>query len=102
MYKDHVSGIRMDLKNGEIASEAEGRQGERGRDRLEEVSLRLGLRQGFPEASMVRSHGMNDNRARGSWENSKVPSPSLGLLTALYYSFQGWRGREGAETTGGC
>ena len=61
------------------------------------MSLRLGLRQSFPEASMVRSHGMNDiNRARGSWENSKVPSPSLGLLTALYCSLQGWRRRERA------
>lgn len=91
----------MDLKNGEMTSEAEAKKGERGRDRLEEVSL--WLRQTFPEASVVRSHGMNDiYRARGSWENSKVPSPSLGLLTALYYSLQGRRGGEGAGTTGGC
>lgn len=72
MYKDHVSGIQMDLKNGQMTSEAEARKGERGRDRLKEVSL--WLRQTFPEVSVVRSHGMNDiYRARRSWENSKGP-----------------------------
>ena len=58
----------MDLKNGEMTSEAEAKKGERGRDRLEEVSL--WLRQTFPEASVVRSHGMNDiYRARGLFAN---------------------------------
>ena len=68
----------------------QGKKGERGRDRLEELSLWLGLRQSYPEPGVVRSYGMNEiNRVRGPWENSGVPSPSLGLLTALYYCLKG-------------
>ena len=67
------------------------------------MSLRLGLRQSFPEASMVRSHGMNDiNRARGSWENSKVPSPSLGLPSLPYTIASKAGGEEKEPATGGC
>lgn len=68
----------------------QGKEEERGRGRLEEPSLGLGLRQSYPEPGVVRSYGMNEiNRARGPWENSGVPSPSLGLLTALYYCLKG-------------